>query len=64
MEQTRIELSRLKLLGDKNEVKNLELEVKIIIITQEVISLQHHIMATKVQIKKILHAKEKELNKL
>jgi hypothetical protein len=54
MEQTRIELSGLKLLGDINEAEKLELEVKIIIITQEMITLQHHIMAIEVQIKKLL----------
>jgi len=48
MEQTIIELLRIKLLCERNEVEKQELENKVIVAQQEVQDLQHHIHATKV----------------
>ncbi len=62
MEQTRIELSGLKLLCEKNEVKKQELRSKAKTPQEEVQDLQHHICGIKVQIQKTFQAKEKELN--
>jgi uncharacterized protein (DUF2141 family) len=52
MEQTKIELSRLKLLCEKNEAKKQELEGKIIVAQHEVQDLQHHICVLKFKSKR------------
>ncbi len=64
MEKTWIELSRFKLLLERNEVEKQKLESKDAIAQQEVLGLHNHFHATKVQIKKTFHAKEKKLNQL
>ncbi len=63
MEQTRVELSGLKLLCERNETKKQELESKATI-AQEVLDLQDHICATEVQNKKTFQGKEREMNRL
>ncbi len=65
MEKTsKIELSRLKLLHERNEAKKQKLESKTATTQQEVLSLLNHTLAIEVQIKKTLQAIEKELNQL
>lgn len=64
MEQTRIELSRLKILRDKNEAKKQELESKVVVPQQHVIDIQNQVRAIEVQNKKTLQVKKRKLNKL
>ncbi len=64
MEQTIIELSRIKLLHERNGIEKQELESKTIVAQHEMQDLQHHIHVIEVEIKKTLHTKEKKLNQL
>lgn len=66
MEKTsKIELSRLQLLHERNKAKKQKLESKTATTTQqEVLGLLNHTLAIEVQIKKTLQATKRKLNQL
>ncbi len=64
MEQMMIELLVFKLQQDKHEVKQLELQNKLEFVVQKLEYLKHRIMIQEVQTKKLLQAKEQQLNKV
>ncbi len=64
MKDTKIELSKFKLLRERNEAKKQELDGKVIVVEYEVIDLKLQIRTSEVQNFKLLQGKERELNKL